>query len=197
MRLLLIDNYDSFTYNLVQLFLNCTAGASAVDVVRNDQPISIEDMVASYSGLIISPGPGGPQDSGISADLVQAALGNIPILGVCLGHQLLAWLHGAHIVQAPLPMHGKTSVINHSGRGVLMNLPSPFKAMRYHSLHVPKEQVPSCFRIDAVSDDDIVMALSHKSADAFGVQFHPESFLSEHGATIALNFLKVCHERAC
>ena len=192
MRLLLIDNYDSFTYNLYQLFLTSSESSLSIDVLRNDQQLSLETISEKYAGLIISPGPGGPRESGISAEAVTACQARIPILGVCLGHQLLAWLHGVPVECAPTPMHGKTSLVYHQGGGILQGVPSPFKAMRYHSLHVPRTFVPEIFSVDAESDDSVVMALAHRSYPVWGVQFHPESFLTEYGALIARNFLKRC-----
>ena len=194
MRLLLIDNYDSFNYNLYQLFLTSGESPLSIEVVRNDQQICLETIHESYAGLIISPGPGGPKDSGISADVVTRCQGRIPILGVCLGHQLLACLHGALVERAPTPMHGKTSLVYHEGTGLLQGVPSPFTAMRYHSLHVPKAHVPESFSVAAESDDGVVMALSHRSYPVWGVQFHPESFLTESGATIAQNFLRCTNQ---
>ncbi len=195
MRLLLVDNYDSFTYNLFQLFLTRAQFGCTIDVVRHDAELCAEDILTSYHGLIISPGPGGPEDSGISIQLARQCQGRMPVLGICLGHQLLAWLHGAPIERAPVPTHGKTSQVHHHGGGLLRGIPSPFRVMRYHSLHVPKDGVPEDFIIDGISEDGVVMALSHRSFPSWGLQFHPESFLSEYGNRIAENFLAFCGRR--
>ncbi len=184
-RVLVIDNYDSFTYNLVQYLGELGA---RVEVVRNDQA-TVEDLEArSPSHLLISPGPGGPLDTGISLAALERFHGRIPILGVCLGHQAIAHAFGGRVVRAPVPVHGKTSPIYHTGRGILAGLPNPFRATRYHSL-VVAEPLPEALRVTALTADGLVMALEHRQAPTFGVQFHPESILTEGGKRILENFL--------
>lgn len=183
--LLLIDNHDSFTYNLVQAFqmLKCP-----VQVVRN-QSLSIQECEGlNPSLLVISPGPGNPSQSGISLDLMRHYAGRIPILGVCLGHQCLAELYGGHVIRASQPMHGKTSPIYHNQSGVFANLPQGFKATRYHSLIVERSTLPACLEITAETRMGEIMGLRHRALDMEGVQFHPESVLTEHGLTLLKNF---------
>lgn len=187
MNILLLDNYDSFTYNLLHYLAE--AGAQ-VEVHRNDQ-ITVEDVLARKPhGIVISPGPGTPDDSGICLPLVKAASGTIPLLGVCLGHQTIGQVFGGRVVRAE-PVHGKTSAVYHTGKTIFKDLPSPFQATRYHSLIVERETIPDCLEITAVSKDDIVMGLSHKQHNTHGVQFHPESIASEHGHELIRNFLKL------
>ncbi|KTD30813.1 anthranilate synthase component II [Legionella moravica] len=183
--LVLIDNYDSFTYNLVQYFqcLNQT-----VSVHPHDH-ISIADIKKLAPKLIvISPGPNSPDDAGISLEAIRAFHQDIPILGVCLGHQCLAQAFGGTIISAPEIMHGKTSEIRHSNRGLFKNIPNHFKATRYHSLAVEASSLPDCFSIDAWADNTI-MAISHRQYPLFGLQFHPEAILSQYGLHILENFL--------
>lgn len=185
--ILLLDNHDSFTYNLVHYFqcLNYE-----VKVVLSDK-ITIEDIAHDLpSHLVISPGPNGPLDAGISLAAITHFHTLLPILGVCLGHQCLAQAFGANIVRAPHIMHGKTSCIQHSKRGLFKNIPQGFNATRYHSLTVEPESLPACFRIDAVSDDEVIMAITHRQYPLYGVQFHPEAILSEHGLTLLENFIR-------
>jgi anthranilate synthase/aminodeoxychorismate synthase-like glutamine amidotransferase len=183
--LALIDNYDSFTYNLVQYFGELGA---EIEVFRNDQ-ITLEDLSAlSPSHLVISPGPGDPNDGGISNEAIRHFTGAIPILGVCLGHQCLGAVFGGSVVRAPRLMHGKTSPIYHHGSDLFHSLPSPFNAARYHSLIV-EEPVPESLEVQAFTKEGEVMALKHKEHPTFGVQFHPESILTEGGKTILKNFL--------
>ncbi|MBA2711346.1 MAG: aminodeoxychorismate/anthranilate synthase component II [Tatlockia sp.] len=183
--LALIDNYDSFTYNLVQYFL-CLG--QKVQTFENDQ-ISIEELEAlSPAYLVISPGPKGPEDAGISLALIKHFYRRIPILGICLGHQCLAYAFGASITQAPEIIHGKTSLIRHHKQGLFQNLPSPFKATRYHSLAIDIETLPNCFAIDAWADQTI-MAISHRQYPLYGLQFHPEAILSEYGPELLTRFL--------
>lgn len=183
--LLLIDNYDSFTYNLVQYF-QCLN--QDVMVYKNDA-ISISDIEKlSPNHIVISPGPNSPQEAGISLDLICHFYQTLPILGICLGHQCLAHSFGAKIIPAPEIIHGKTSAIIHHKHGLFKNLPSPFSAMRYHSLAVDIETLPPSFAIDAWADDTI-MAISHRQYPLFGLQFHPESILSEYGSSLLANFL--------
>jgi len=188
---LLIDNYDSFTYNLVH-FLG-ELGAE-VTVHRNDA-ITVKDALAlKTEGIVISPGPCDPDRAGICLDLVKAAAGKLPILGVCLGHQAIGQAFGGRIVRAT-PVHGKVSQIRHTGVGVFAGLPNPFPATRYHSLVVARDGLPDCFDITAESEDGLIMGLRHKALPVHGVQFHPESIATEHGHALLANFLKLAgHE---
>ncbi|AWZ00453.1 anthranilate synthase component 2 [Rhodobiaceae bacterium] len=185
--LLLIDNYDSFTYNLVH-FLG-DVGADCV-VHRNDQ-ISVSDALAlKPDAVVISPGPCDPDRAGICLDLVSAvAEAKLPLFGVCLGHQSIGQAFGATIVRAPEMMHGKMSPISHEGIGVFAGLPNPFEATRYHSLTIAPESLPDCLEVTARSDDGVIMGVQHTSLPIHGVQFHPESIASEHGRDILANFL--------
>lgn len=183
---LLIDNYDSFTYNLYH-FLG-ELGAQ-VEVRRNDTITVDEAMAMAPQGIVISPGPCDPDRAGICLDLVRAATGRLPILGVCLGHQAIGQAYGGKVVRAPLCMHGKVSAVRHTGAGILAGIPSPFMATRYHSLTVAREGLPSCLEITAETDDGLIMGMRHKDLPVYGVQFHPESIASEHGHTLLGNFL--------
>ncbi|HYC24632.1 MAG TPA: aminodeoxychorismate/anthranilate synthase component II [Roseiarcus sp.] len=182
----LIDNYDSFTFNLVH-FLG--ALGAEVAVWRNDA-ISVADVLAGKpDAVVLSPGPCTPNEAGICLELVRAADGSTPILGVCLGHQAIGQVYGGDIIRAPVPMHGKLSRISHNGRGLFRGLNAPFQATRYHSLIVDRRSAPPELEITAESDDGLVMGVSHRSAPVHGVQFHPESILSENGSLILKNFL--------
>jgi anthranilate synthase/aminodeoxychorismate synthase-like glutamine amidotransferase len=186
--ILVIDNYDSFTYNLVQYF-----GELGVElqVFRNDR-ISVEEAAAlEPSHIVISPGPGTPEDSGISNDMIQALGNQIPILGVCLGHQCICHVHGAAIVRADVLMHGKTSLIHHDGKGVFREMPEPFEATRYHSLIVDPETIPEDIVVTARTDAGEIMGVRHREKPLHGVQFHPESILSREGKQLLGNFLKL------
>lgn len=185
-RVLLIDNYDSFTWNLVHLI-----GALGVDVdVRRNDTLSVsEAMAAAPDAIVLSPGPCTPNEAGICLDLVREAGSSIPIFGVCLGLQTIGQAYGGEVVRAPLPMHGKISTIRHDGRGLFHGVNAPFDAARYHSLVVRRENCPTVFDIEAASDDGLIMALRHREYPVMGVQFHPESIASEHGSTIVRNFL--------
>jgi anthranilate synthase/aminodeoxychorismate synthase-like glutamine amidotransferase len=185
---LLIDNYDSFTYNLYQYLSEL--GAS-VTVVRNDA-IGVEEARSLVPEcVVISPGPGVPRDAGISVELVRALGETTPILGVCLGHQAITEAYGGVVTRAPELMHGKASRVSHSGKGVLAGLPSPFSAIRYHSLCAAPEAIPEVLEVTARSDSGVIMAVQHREYPVFGVQFHPESILTEHGKDLLLNFLQV------
>jgi anthranilate synthase/aminodeoxychorismate synthase-like glutamine amidotransferase len=187
-RVLLIDNYDSFTYNLYQYL--CELGAS-VTVVRNDA-ITVEEVRAlSPDFIVISPGPGVPRDAGISVDLVRALGSTTPILGVCLGHQAITEAYGGVVTRAPELMHGKASQVHHDRKGVFEGLPSPFSAIRYHSLCAAPEAVPETLEVTARSDSGVIMALKHREYPVYGVQFHPESILTEHGKELLKNFLNL------
>ncbi len=182
-----IDNYDSFTYNLVQYLGELGAD---VQVFRNDQ-IQIDELVAlSPSHLVISPGPGDPNDGGISNEAIRRFSGAVPVLGVCLGHQCLGAVFGGKVTRAPKLMHGKTSQIYHNGQGIFDGLPSPFEATRYHSLIV-EEPLPDCLEVTAFTSEGDVMGLRHRDHPTFGVQFHPESILTKHGKQLLKNFLTI------
>jgi len=185
-RVLLIDNYDSFTYNLVQ-----ELGALGADpvVFRNDavDVDGIRDVGAD--GIVISPGPGRPEDGGVSMTVVAELAGELPILGVCLGHQCIGQVYGARIVPAPELMHGKTSAIFHTGVGVFTDMPNPFEATRYHSLIVDRDSLPDVLEVTAETLDGVVMGLRHRELPVEGVQFHPESILTDAGPDLLSNFL--------
>ena len=184
--LLMIDNYDSFTYNLVQYLAEI---GQEVKVVRNDK-ISIEEInKLNPRYIVISPGPCTPNEAGISLELIEAFKGKIPILGVCLGHQSIGQAFGGKIVHAKTIMHGKTSKISHNNKGVFRGIKNPFIATRYHSLVIEKQTLPNCFDITAWTDDNEIMGIKHKELAIEGVQFHPESILSEYGHDLLKNFL--------
>jgi anthranilate synthase/aminodeoxychorismate synthase-like glutamine amidotransferase len=185
-RVLLIDNYDSFTYNLYQYL--CELGAE-VTVVRNDA-LSVEQARAlDPEFVVISPGPGVPKDAGISIDLVRALGPTTPILGVCLGHQAVAEAFGGVVTRAPELMHGKASDVHHDGSGVFDGLPSPFSAIRYHSLCAAPEAMPDALEVTARTDSGVIMAVRHRTYPVHGVQFHPESILTQYGKELLRNFL--------
>jgi anthranilate synthase/aminodeoxychorismate synthase-like glutamine amidotransferase len=182
----MIDNYDSFTYNLYQYL--CELGAE-VEVARNDK-ISVEEIKdMAPEGIIISPGPSTPLEAGISNDVIRQFGPSIPTLGVCLGHQCIGYVYGATVDQAGEIRHGKTSMVNHNGAGVLAGLPNPFEAIRYHSLMVFPETVPDTLEITAQTDNGLIMGLRHKEHPVEGVQFHPESILTPDGKHLLQNFL--------
>jgi anthranilate synthase component 2 len=185
--LLMIDNYDSFTYNIVQYF-----GELGEDVrtVRNDE-ITLNDIrELKPDRICISPGPKSPADAGISVEVLKQLAGKLPILGVCLGHQAIGAAFGGKVVRAKQVMHGKTSLIAHTGEGVFKGLPSPFTVIRYHSLAIERASLPDCLEVTAWTDDGEIMGVRHKEFDIEGVQFHPESILSEHGHALLKNFLE-------
>ncbi len=185
--LLMIDNYDSFTYNLVQYFGELEQD---VAVYRNDE-ITLEQIAALMPRqIVISPGPCTPNEAGISVPLIRQFAGAIPILGVCLGHQAIGQAFGGKIVHARQVMHGKTSAIHHGARGVFRNLPNPFHATRYHSLVIERASLPDCLEITAWTDDGEIMGVRHKTLAVEGVQFHPESILTERGHALLANFLQ-------
>jgi len=184
--LLMIDNYDSFTYNIVQYL-----GELGEDVrtVRNDE-ITLEQIERmAPERICISPGPKAPKDAGISLDILREFKGKLPILGVCLGHQAIGEAFGGNVIRAKQVMHGKTSLIAHTGEGVFKGLPSPFTVIRYHSLAIERASLPDCLEVTAWTDDGEIMGVRHKEYDIEGVQFHPESILSEHGHALLKNFL--------
>ena len=184
--ILLVDNYDSFTYNLYQYLGELGAETR---VIRNDEMSAAEAMALLPGRIVISPGPGTPDQAGISLELVRCAAGRVPLLGVCLGHQSLGQAFGGRVVRAPRLMHGKTSEIRHDGRTLFAGLPDRFTATRYHSLVVDRESVPGCFEVSAWTDDGIVMGLRHREFPLEGVQFHPESLLTTVGKDLLRNFL--------
>ncbi|MEY4899612.1 MAG: hypothetical protein RL741_611 [Actinomycetota bacterium] len=186
-RILVIDNYDSFVFNIVQYLAQLGA---KVDVKRNDE-VSVE-QAREYDGVLLSPGPGTPADAGICNDIVRELGGIIPIFGVCLGHQVIAEVFGATVSQAPELLHGKTSQVFHHNQGVLANLPSPFIATRYHSLAVERESVPEVLEITSETDTGVVMSLLHRELDIEGVQFHPESVLTQGGHKMLAEWLVRC-----
>ena len=184
--LLMLDNYDSFTYNLVQYFGEL---GETVKVLRNDQTTIEEIAALKPERICVSPGPCSPAEAGISVALIQHFAGKLPILGVCLGHQAIGAAFGGRIVRAGQQMHGKTSLITHMGTDVFQNLPSPYTVTRYHSLAIERASLPDCLEITAQTDDGEIMGVRHKTLPVYGVQFHPESILSEHGHDLLRNFL--------
>ncbi len=185
--ILVIDNYDSFTFNLVQYIKNI---GEEVAVIRNDQ-LTLEDIARMKADFIlISPGPGNPNTAGISLEVVKRFYSEVPILGVCLGHQIIAQAFGGIVKKATKPMHGKLSLINHDQRNIFENIPSPLQVTRYHSLVVDEETLPSCLEISAKSEAGEIMAIRHKQYKIEGVQFHPEAILTERGQQMIRNFFK-------
>lgn len=187
MKLLMIDNFDSFTYNLVQYFGELGV---ELEVTRNNAITLAEIETLAPDGIVISPGPGTPDSAGISLDIIRQFAGTFPIFGVCLGHQAIGQAFGGKIVRASELMHGKTSLIHHQNSGIFQNIDSPFTATRYHSLVVDAGTVPDCLRITAHTDTGIIMGLEHKDYPIVGVQFHPESILTNCGKNLLSNFLK-------
>jgi anthranilate synthase component II len=188
-RLLIVDNYDSFTYNLAQELGELGAD---VEVIRNDA-FTLDELEADLpDGVVISPGPGEPADAGLSNDVVRAVAGRRPLLGVCLGHQCIGEVYGGRIVRAPVLVHGKTSPIYHRREGVLADLPVPFEATRYHSLVVDRESLPVVLKVTAETSDGLIMGLRHRELDVEGVQFHPESVLTTAGMELLGTFVRRC-----
>lgn len=185
--LLLLDNYDSFTYNIYQLLAELGA---EIEVVRNDAATVSELSKRGYSGVVISPGPGEPKDAGVTEELIHEMKGVVPILGVCLGHQAIGEVFGGKVVRAPKIVHGKTSRIRHDGVGIYRDLPQPFDVGRYHSLILERETLPDCLAVTAETEDGIIMGVRHKEYDVEGVQFHPESILTPEGRPLLGNFLR-------
>jgi anthranilate synthase/aminodeoxychorismate synthase-like glutamine amidotransferase len=185
-RVLLVDNYDSFTYNLYQYLAELGA---RVDVLRNDAFEASDVERLAPNGLVLSPGPGTPRQAGVCNQLVQQLGRALPILGVCLGLQCIAHSFGGEIVRAPELRHGKTSAVHHDGKGLFRTLPSPFQAVRYHSLIADQASLPSCLEVSATTSDGLIMGLRHKEYPIEGVQFHPESILTEGGKVLLRNFL--------
>lgn len=192
---LLIDNYDSFTYNLYHYMEEIGA---KVEVFRNDA-LSVKEILRQRSagdieGVILSPGPRTPDEAGICLDLIKQAAGRLPILGVCLGHQSIGQIYGGKVVRAPYLMHGKVSDIHHKGESVFKGFDSPFRATRYHSLIVERDSLPPCLRVTAETEDGLIMGLAHESHPVHGVQFHPESIESEYGHDLLRNFVDIANE---
>jgi len=192
-RLFMLDNYDSFTYNLVQYL---TELGAEVEVARNDQVTPAEVIGAGFDGIVISPGPGVPVEAGISEALIREATGRVPLLGVCLGHQGLGEVFGARVVRAERLMHGKTSEIHHAGHPLFAGIASPFAATRYHSLILERDSVKAPLEIIAWTDRQEVMAIRHREHPLWGVQFHPESILTANGKPLLANFLRECRPAA-
>jgi len=190
--LVLIDNYDSFTYNLLHYI-----GELGTEVVvhRNDALSADDVMNLGAEGIVISPGPCDPDRAGICLELLEKAAGRIPLFGVCLGHQCIGQVFGGKVVRSPEPMHGKVSDITHKNTGVFKGLPSPFAATRYHSLSIAPASVPDCMEVNATSPDGVVQGMSHKEFDIHGVQFHPESIQTQHGHKLLQNFINIVNRR--
>ena len=186
--LLMIDNYDSFTFNLVQYFGEL---GEEVLVKRNDEISLVDIEKLAPARIVISPGPGAPREAGISVPLVEKFAGKIPILGVCLGHQSIGQAFGGRVVHAKTLMHGKTSQMTHTGIGVFAELPTPYRITRYHSLVIERETCPTCLEVTAWTDDGEIMGVRHRTMAVEGVQFHPESIMTEHGHALLKNFLNV------
>ena len=185
-KVLVIDNYDSFTYNLVQYVMGLGADTT---VYLNDQ-VTVEQIVAlAPQGLLLSPGPGTPDDAGVTLRVIRELAGKIPIFGVCLGHQSIGQSFGGNVIRAPRLMHGKTSMVEHDGKTLFKGMANPFQATRYHSLVVEESSMPSCLEISARTTDGEIMALRHKTLPVEGVQFHPESFLTHDGVRIVANWI--------
>lgn len=189
--LVLLDNYDSFTYNLLHYI---EQEGEKVTIFRNDEVTPEEVLKLNPSGIVISPGPCDPVRAGISMKLIGKAAGKVPVLGVCLGHQAIGEVFGGKVVRAAVPMHGKISSITHNGEGIFKGIPSPFNATRYHSLIVEKESLPKTLKATAFTDDGVIMGLSHKDYPVYGVQFHPESIASEQGHEMIRNFIDICRK---
>lgn len=187
--LLLIDNYDSFTYNL---FHYLSEVGSEVVVHRNDAMTAAQALALKPKGIILSPGPCSPSEAGICLDVIKlAASHSVPLLGVCLGHQAIGQSFGGNVIRAPQPVHGKTDMITHKGTGLFKGIPSPLKATRYHSLIVEKSSLPNELMVTAENNEGLIMALQHKTLPIHGVQFHPESIVSEHGHAMLKNFVDI------
>jgi anthranilate synthase component 2 len=189
--LLLIDNYDSFTYNLVHYFGELGA---KMEIYRNDALSADEALGLRPQAIVLSPGPCDPDQAGICLELIEKNAGNIPLLGVCLGHQAIGQAYGGKVVRAPNLMHGKVSDIKHTEKGLFAGVPTPFLATRYHSLMVERQSLPDCLEVTAETDDGIVMGLAHQEYPIHGVQFHPESIASEQGHELLKNFLTVVND---
>jgi para-aminobenzoate synthetase component 2 len=186
-HVVVVDNYDSFTYNLVQYLL---ALGATCDVRLNDRTTSAEIEAAKPNGILLSPGPGTPDDAGVTLEVIRNLSAKVPIFGVCLGHQSIGQAYGGNVIRAPRLMHGKTSPIEHDGRGLFAGVPSPFEATRYHSLIVEESSLPASLEVSARTAEGEIMGLRHKTHPVEGVQFHPESILTDHGLKLVENWLK-------
>ena len=191
--LLLVDNYDSFTYNLFHYLGELGA---AVKVVRNDEVTADGALALEPEGIVLSPGPCTPNEAGICLDVIKKADGRVPILGVCLGHQAIGQVYGGRIVRAPEPMHGKLSRMHHTGKSVFRGLNNDFLATRYHSLTIDPPSMPATLEVTATSEDGVIQGVMHKSHPVHGVQFHPESIASENGHALLANFLQIARDFA-
>ena len=186
--ILMVDNYDSFTWNLVQYLGEL---GDVPRVVRNDEITAEDALRLAPDAIVISPGPGRPEDAGISSELIERASGRMPILGVCLGHQCIGQVFGGSVVRAERLVHGKTSAVIHNGRGLFLDIDNPFQATRYHSLLVARDGLPDALQVVAWTPENEIMAIRHKEHETWGVQFHPESILTTHGKEILANFLRL------
>ncbi len=191
--ILLIDNYDSFTYNLFHYLGELGAD---VRVKRNDELTAQQALALKPEGIVLSPGPCTPNEAGICLDVIRLADGHVPILGVCLGHQAIGQIYGGKVVRAPQPMHGKMSTIHHTGKSVFRGLNNDFQATRYHSLTIAPESMPAALEVTATSEDGVIQGVMHKKHPVHGVQFHPESIASENGHQLLKNFLDIAREFA-
>jgi len=191
MTILLIDNYDSFTYNLFHYLGELGA---EVKVVRNDEITADEALAMKPDGIVLSPGPCSPNEAGICMEVIRKADGKVPIFGVCLGHQAIGQVYGGDIVRAPIPMHGKMSTIHHTGKSVFRGLNNDFQATRYHSLTIDPPSLPDVLEVTATSEDGVIQGVMHKTHPVHGVQFHPESIASENGHALLENFLKLTRD---
>ena len=189
--ILMIDNYDSFTYNLVHYLIEVGA---EVKVIRNDECRVDELSLSDYDGIVLSPGPCSPNEAGICLELIAAAKTICPILGVCLGHQAIGQAFGADIVRGDKPMHAVVSAMSHNGSELFTKIPSPFNATRYHSLIIKEDTLPETLNVTARSEDGVIQAVQHQRYPIYGVQFHPESIASEHGHQLMANFLEICKQ---
>ncbi|MFZ9730984.1 MAG: anthranilate synthase component II [Ilumatobacteraceae bacterium] len=188
-RIVVVDNYDSFVYNLVQYLGELGA---TPEVVRNDEVIVDALLDRDYDGILLSPGPGRPEEAGITCELITRAAGRLPVFGVCLGHQAIGYVFGATVERAPEIRHGKTSSITHDKQGVFASLPSPLEVTRYHSLVIEPRSIPDSLAITARAEDGTIMGVRHREHDVEGVQFHPESILTQHGHAMLRTFLARC-----
>lgn len=193
-KILIIDNYDSFTYNLVQLL--GSLGADLL-VFRNDRTRVTDVFNLNPSGIVISPGPKAPRDAGLSKQIISELGPRIPVLGVCLGHQCIGEAYGGTVERAPYVMHGKTSLIKHDERGIFRGISNPLEAARYHSLAIAEKGFPDCLEVSARTEDGLIMGVRHRNYRTEGIQFHPESFMTNEGLSLLSNFLEECHEGAC
>lgn len=188
--IVMIDNYDSFTFNLVQALRALAGAREEVEVLRNDAAGAVEVLARRPRAVVLSPGPGTPERAGVCVDLIRAAQG-VPLLGVCLGHQALAVAYGGEVVRANEPRHGKVSPVHHDGRGLFRGLSNPFPATRYHSLVARRETLPAELEVGAWTEDGTIMGMTHRQQPHFGVQFHPESYLTPEGPRLLANFLRL------